>query len=84
LIYLSDEFEGGETSFEDSYSDESFDEFQIIPKIGMALFFEHPIHHKGEPVTAGRKYVLRSDVMYATTETEDDFDDYDSEPDDDW
>jgi predicted 2-oxoglutarate/Fe(II)-dependent dioxygenase YbiX len=65
MIYLNDGFEGGETSFEDSYSDESFDPFHVAPKQGMALFFEHAIHHKGEPVTRGRKYVLRTDVMYA-------------------
>ncbi len=68
MIYLNDDCEGGQTSFEDSYSDESFDEFQVKPKSGMALFFEHSIHHKGEPVTAGRKYVLRTDVMYSADE----------------
>lgn len=66
MIYLNDNYEGGETSFEDSYSDESFDEFQVLPKQGMALFFEHGTHHKGEPVAHGRKYVLRTDVMYAS------------------
>lgn len=81
LIYLNDDFEGGETSFEDSYSEESFDEFSVVPKQGMALFFEHATHHKGEPVTTGRKYVLRSDVMYAS----DDIDDAEDEPyDDEW
>lgn len=66
LVYLSDGFEGGETSFDDSYSDESFDAFQVEPKQGLALFFEHQTHHKGEPVLEGRKYVLRTDVMYAS------------------
>lgn len=51
IIYLNDDFEGGETSFEDSYSEEMFDEFKVVPQQGMALFFEHAIHHKGEPVT---------------------------------
>jgi hypothetical protein len=31
----------------------------------MALLFHHPISHRGDPVIAGRKYVLRTDVMYA-------------------
>lgn len=30
----------------------------------MALLFQHPIMHRGDPVTKGRKYVLRTDVMY--------------------
>lgn len=81
MIYLNDDFDGGETSFEDSYSDESFDEFKVVPEQGMALFFEHAIHHKGEPVTWGRKYVLRTDVMYAAEVAESEVDD---EVDDDW
>ncbi len=56
MVYLNDNFEGGHTAFED-YCD-------VVPKKGMALFFTHEIYHKGQPVTAGRKYVLRSDVMY--------------------
>jgi hypothetical protein len=34
----------------------------------MALVFEHPVRHQGAPVTAGRKYVLRTDVMYRQNE----------------
>lgn len=87
IIYLNDDFEGGETSFEDSYSEEMFDEFKVVPQQGMALFFEHAIHHKGEPVTRGRKYVLRTDVMFAAEESEaayDYEDEYDAEDDDEW
>lgn len=76
MIYLNDNFKGGETSFEDSYSDESFDEFRVIPEQGTALLFEHSIHHKGEPVTRGRKYVLRTDVMYSPEEPECEEDDW--------
>lgn len=65
MIYLNEGFEGGETSFNDSYSDEPFDDFQVVPQAGMALFFVHAIPHKGEPIFRGRKYVLRMDVMYA-------------------
>jgi len=82
LVYLNDDFEGGETSFEDSYSAESFDEFSVSPVQGTALFFEHAIHHKGEPVTRGRKYVLRSDVMYSAEEGNES--EYDAETDDDF
>ena len=75
LIYLNDGFKGGETSFDDSCSQESFDDFNVIPSAGLALLFEHPVHHKGEPVAEGRKYVLRTDVMYSS------LDDQEQEPD---
>jgi predicted 2-oxoglutarate/Fe(II)-dependent dioxygenase YbiX len=58
MIYLNDEFAGGETLFSD---------YTVQPQIGMALFFVHHVRHKGETVTRGRKYVLRTDVMYRET-----------------
>ena len=80
MIYLNDDFEGGETSFEDSYSEEAFDPFQVVPRQGTALFFEHLTHHQGEPVAEGRKYVLRTDVMYASEDDEEDrYEDEDGE-----
>lgn len=68
LIYLNDGFEGGETLFDDSCSEEPFDDVTIVPKKGMALFFEHSTHHKGEVVASGIKYVMRTDVMYSALE----------------
>jgi hypothetical protein len=64
MVYLSDGFTGGATSFDDSYSKEPFEPFHVVPQTGMALCFAHHVHHKGEPVLRGRKYVLRTDVMY--------------------
>lgn len=55
MVYLNHDFTGGQTAFEDA---------AVEPATGMALFFVHRILHKGRPVTSGRKYVLRSDVMY--------------------
>lgn len=55
LVYLSDEFEGGETWFP---------QFTYSPRLGAALLFEHDQDHAGVVVTEGRKYVARSDVMY--------------------
>ena len=55
MVYLNDDFEGGETCFEST---------DVCPKRGMALVFTHQIIHRGAPVVNGRKYVLRSDVMY--------------------
>jgi len=55
MIYLNDDYEGGETAIR--YT-------RIKPKRGMALAFNHELLHEGKPVTKGRKYVLRSDVMF--------------------
>ncbi|WP_257166721.1 2OG-Fe(II) oxygenase [Bradyrhizobium sp. SRS-191] len=65
MVYLNDDFEGGATSFRDGYGGAAVgDPFQITPVQGMALLFYHPIMHRGDRVTKGRKYVLRTDVMY--------------------
>lgn len=55
MIYLNGNFQGGETTLE---------KFNVTPQQGKALFFIHQVLHKGQPVIAGRKYVLRTDVMY--------------------
>lgn len=61
MVYLNDEFSGGETRF---YSYESNLRASVRPKRGMALVFIHNQLHEGAPVVTGRKYVLRTDVMY--------------------
>jgi hypothetical protein len=63
LVYLNDDFTGGETSFDEP--ELKLGILKIAPRTGLALFFDHPLLHKGEPVESGRKYVLRTDVMYA-------------------
>ena len=55
MIYLNDDFEGGETVF---------DNLTIKPKTGSALCFIHELKHEGKAIISGTKYVLRSDVMY--------------------
>jgi prolyl 4-hydroxylase len=55
MVYLNDDFEGGATDF---------GAVKITPRRGMALLFEHQQLHQGATVTQGRKYVLRTDVMY--------------------
>ncbi|MDP3273793.1 MAG: 2OG-Fe(II) oxygenase [Deltaproteobacteria bacterium] len=57
MVYLNDGFEGGETAFLD-YG------VVVKPKQGNVLVFFHPILHEGRSVLSGRKYVLRTDVMY--------------------
>jgi len=65
MLYLNDaaEFEGGETSY---YADRSGREelASIRPGGGDLVVFSHDLWHAGQPVTAGRKYVLRTDVLY--------------------
>ena len=57
IIYLNDDCEGGATNIHPN--------FHIQPEAGSALVFAHELFHESEPVAEGRKYVLRSDVMYA-------------------
>lgn len=57
LVYLNAEFEGGETVFTDSKK-----HFQ--PATGAALVFPHDLWHEGRPLRTGRKYVLRTDLMF--------------------
>lgn len=64
MIYLNDDFEGGGTSFCDDGGLLPDGPLRVQPEKGMALLFHHPIMHRGDLVTAGRKYVLRTDVMY--------------------
>lgn len=56
LIYLNDDFEGGETEFEGL--------FTVAPKKGSALVFHHPLRHEGKTLINGLKFVLRTDIMY--------------------
>ena len=65
MVYLNDDFEGGETSFHDGRpAFRDLGHFRVKPETGMALLFHHPIRHRGDTVVSGRKYVLRTDVMY--------------------
>lgn len=58
MVYLNDGFGGGATRFHD------FD-LDVVPRQGTALLFQHQLLHEGCIVTAGAKYALRSDVMFA-------------------
>ena len=70
MVYLNDDFEGGGTSFDSrSFGSDAFERFTVRPETGMALLFHHPVMHRGDAVTRGRKYVIRSDVMYRRIDT---------------
>lgn len=66
MVYLNDDFRGGETKFDLKYP---HGEVSVVPAAGMALLFLHHLRHEGAPVQRGRKYVLRSDVMYSAPAT---------------
>ena len=55
MIYLNDNYEGGETTFNN---------VTIQPKQGTALIFLHDLEHSGNSVKHGIKYVLRTDIMF--------------------
>lgn len=59
LVYLNEEFAGGQTRFLDVDAD-------VRPRTGSVLLFAHRVLHEGAEVLSGTKYVLRSDVMYGT------------------
>jgi len=61
MIYLNDDYDGGETTFND---------IVIKPKGGMGLIFLHDLEHEGTAVLQGVKYVLRTDVMYRFEDVE--------------
>jgi hypothetical protein len=60
MVYLNGDFEGGKTTFL------NLEETIIEPKTGMMLAFRHEILHEGAEVLSGRKYVLRSDIMFSS------------------
>ena len=37
----------------------------VKPETGMTLVFNHTLFHEGSEVSSGKKYVLRSDVMFS-------------------
>jgi prolyl 4-hydroxylase len=58
MVYLNEGFDGGDTEFDVG------ERIAVRPETGMVLLFSHPVRHQGSSVTRGRKYVLRTDVMY--------------------
>ncbi|QJW96755.1 2OG-Fe(II) oxygenase [Frigoriglobus tundricola] len=67
MVYLSGDCEGGDTVIyiqDDGLTLPDGAALRVKPETGKALVFYHYLLHEGAPVTAGRKYVLRTDVMY--------------------
>ncbi|KAF2427516.1 prolyl 4-hydroxylase [Tothia fuscella] len=70
LIYLNDEFEGGETTFFlPSIQDGIMNAYPVMPVMGSVAVFPHgeatgALLHEGTGVTRGAKYIIRTDVEY--------------------
>jgi len=67
MIYLNGGFEGGNTNF---LAKDYKVIKQVVPEAGMVLVFSHKMLHEGEKLTSSKKYLMRSDVMYAKQQTE--------------
>jgi hypothetical protein len=61
MVYLNEGCDGGGTNF---YHPDGTLRFSVQPETGKALIFEQLRLHEGAPVLSGRKYALRTDVMY--------------------
>ncbi|MCY1033434.1 2OG-Fe(II) oxygenase [Corallococcus sp. BB11-1] len=57
MVYLNDGMHGGATNFFSLGH-------SVTPSMGTALLFNHHLLHEGAEVTEGRKYALRTDLMY--------------------
>lgn len=69
LVYLNDDFEGGETTYFLPRKESGIDAFPIAPRAGCVAVFPHgdakgSLLHEGSGVTKGVKYIIRTDVLY--------------------
>ncbi|KAL7902895.1 hypothetical protein HDV63DRAFT_362567 [Trichoderma sp. SZMC 28014] len=70
LLYLNDEFEGGQTTFfVPAPSEGKLNAYRVRPVIGGVAIFPHgetngALLHEGSSVTKGAKYIIRTDVEY--------------------
>jgi hypothetical protein len=58
LVYLSDDYEGGETVFDTTWAIPH-------PVAGDVLLFPHSQLHEGRKVTKGEKIVLKTDLLFS-------------------
>jgi len=63
-LYLNGGFGGGATTFIDPTLFTNAPRASCVPAPGRILLFQHDLLHRGDTPVSGRKYVLRTDVMY--------------------
>ena len=74
LLYLNDGYEGGRTRFlrhsgrnkrhDNGRRNNKLNDIDVDARQGSVLLFDHDCYHEGEFLKKGRKYVVRTDVMY--------------------
>lgn len=72
MIYLNDDFSGGQTGFLEkkprtsgrSRKRNNRTRFQVEPRRGSAVVFDHLVLHEGIEVSEGVKYAVRTDVIF--------------------
>ena len=57
VLYLNDDYTGGETVFPDLA-------LEIKPEVGKILLFPPILRHMSKPISHGAKYIIRSEVLY--------------------
>ena len=60
-------FQGGTSTFLNDDEDGGHEE--CVPQTGSILVFQHDILHEGSELINGRKYAVRTDVMYRPNAT---------------
>ena len=75
VIYLNDDYEGGQTNFYNEPFESKFEGKRgikndedlvatIQPKTGKMLVFNHESYHEGSKVLKGTKYIVRTEIMF--------------------
>jgi hypothetical protein len=77
LLFLSDDFEGGDTLFlvnkndssRPARNEEEGEWAQVRTPLGGALCFPHGLHplhclHSSEEIVSGVKYIIRTDMLF--------------------
>ena len=70
IFYLNEDFNEGETVFyhKKMLEGEQLADYIIEPQTGKCLVFRHDWWHEARTPANGRKYVLRTDVLYETVQ----------------
>ena len=69
LLYLNDDFGGGHTTFMSGPPPDAVPTRSVAPEPGKALLLRQDAWHRGDPVTSGVKYLLRTDAFSSRPES---------------